>query len=177
MHGRNVFDPFSLAKRLTCNGMSLDSWYCENINKWLSRTRGNNQYRNEIYRPKFVLKRHVFVLHVTRVTGTARIVPAVAWPLAGAAACTTSAVPDCSTNHDSVDRINGQFLFYHDHNFIKSKGNLLFRRLVPLCVPIVVCATPLDDGTASDVTIGMWRHNQQSTNHERNGEPWFSLPK
>ena len=34
-----------------------------------------------------------------------------------------------------------------------------------------------DDGTASDVTIGMWRHNQQALNHERNGQPWFSLPK
>ena len=31
--------------------------------------------------------------------------------------------------------------------------------------------------TVSDVTIGMWRHNQQVTNHEHNGKPWFSLPK
>ena len=59
----------------------------------------------------------------------------------------------------------------------KSKGNLRFRRLVPLFVPIGVCVTTHDDGTASDVTIGMWRHNQQVTNHERNGKPWFSLPK
>ena len=29
----------------------------------------------------------------------------------------------------------------------------------------------------SSVTIGTWRHNEQVTNHERNGEPWFSLPK
>ena len=43
-------------------------------------------------------------------SSTARVVP-------------TSAVPDSSTNHDSADRISGQFLFYHDHNFIKSKGN------------------------------------------------------
>ena len=61
--------------------------------------------------------------------------------------------------------------------FTKSKGNLRFRRLVPLFVPIDVCVTTHDDGTASDVTIGMWRHNQQVTNHERNGKPWFSLPK
>ena len=61
--------------------------------------------------------------------------------------------------------------------FTKSKGNLHFRRLVPLFVPIGVCVTTHDDGTASDVTIGMWRHNQQVTNLERNGKPWFSLPK
>ena len=61
--------------------------------------------------------------------------------------------------------------------FTKSKGNLRFRRLVPLFVPIGVCVTTHDDGTASDVTIAMWRHNQQVTNHERNGKPWFSLPK
>ena len=61
--------------------------------------------------------------------------------------------------------------------FTKSKGNLRSRRLVPLFVPIGVCVTTHDDGTASDVTIGMWRHNQQVTNHERNGKPWFSFPK
>ena len=61
--------------------------------------------------------------------------------------------------------------------FTKSKGNLRSRRLVPLFVPIGVCVTTHDDGTANDVTIGMWRHNQQVTNHERNGKPWFSLPK
>ena len=96
---------------------------------------------------------------------------------AAAPAGTTSAVPDGSTTHDSADRISGQFLFYHDHNFTKSKGNLRFQRLVPLFVPIGVCVTTHDDGTASDVTIGMWRHNQQATNHERNGKPWFSFPK
>ena len=85
-------------------------------------------------------------------SGTALVVPAVARPLA---AGTTSAVPDCSTNHDSADRISGQFLFYHDHNFTKSKGNLRFQRLLPLFVPIGVCVTTHDDGTASDVTIGM----------------------
>ena len=63
------------------------------------------------------------------------------------------------------------------HSFTKSKGNLRFRRLVPLFVPIGVCVTTHEDGTASDVTIGMWRHNQQATNHERNGKPWFSFPK
>ena len=61
--------------------------------------------------------------------------------------------------------------------FTKNKGNLRFRRLVPLFVPIGVCVTTHGDGTASDDTIGMWRHNQQVTNHERNGKPWFSLPK
>ena len=90
---------------------------------------------------------------------------------------TTRAVPYGSTTHSSADRISGQFLFYHDHNFTKSKGNLRFQRFVPLFVPIGVCVTTHDDGTASDVTIGMWRHNQQATNHERNGKPWFSFPK
>ena len=94
-----------------------------------------------------------------------------------ATAGTTRAVPDCSTNHSSADRISGQFLFYHAHSFTKSMGNLRFRRLVPLFVPIGVCVTMHDDGTASDVTIGMWRHNQQATNHERNGKPGFSFPK
>ena len=61
--------------------------------------------------------------------------------------------------------------------FTKNKGNLRFRRLVPLFVPIGVCVTTHGDGTAGDVTIGMWRHNQQATNHKRNGKPWFSLPK
>ena len=51
------------------------------------------------------------------------------------------------------------------------------QRLVPLFVPIGVCVTTHDDGTASDVTIGMWRNNQQATNHERNDKPWFSFPK
>ena len=70
------------------------------------------------------------------------------------------AVPDGSTNHDSTDRKRGQFLFYHDVNFTKSKENLHFRLLVPLFVPISVCVTTQDDATACDVTIGMWRHNQ-----------------
>ena len=39
--------------------------------------------------------------------------------------------------------------------FTKSKRNLRFRRLVPLFVPIGVCVATHDDGTASDVTIGM----------------------
>ena len=81
--------------------------------------------------------------------------PAVARPFAAAPAGTTSAVPDCSTNHSSADRISGQFLFYHDHNFTKSKGTLRFQCLVSLFVPIGVCVTTHDDGTASDVTIGM----------------------
>ena len=38
---------------------------------------------------------------------------------------TTSAVPDCSTNHDSADHISGQFLFYHDHN-LQKVGKLAF---------------------------------------------------
>ena len=98
---------------------------------------------------------------------TARVVPAG----------TTSAVPDYSTNHDSADRINGQFIFYHDHIFTKSNENLRFRLLVPLFVPIGVCVTTHDDGAASDVTIGSWRHNKHATNHERNGKAWFSLLK
>ena len=60
-----------------------------------------------------------------------------------------------STNYDTTKHISGQFLFYHEHNFTKSKGNLCFGRLVPLFVPIGVCVTTYDDGTASDVTIGL----------------------
>ena len=92
------------------------------------------------------------------------------------AAGTTSALPDFSTNYNTTKHISGQILFYHDHNFTKSKGNLCFRRLVPLFVPIGVCVTTHDDGTASDVTIGLWRHNQQATNYERKGKPRFSFP-
>ena len=61
----------------------------------------------------------------------------------------------CSTNHSSADRISGQFLFYHDHNLQKVRETCVFRCLVPLFVPIGVCVTTHDDGTASDVTIGM----------------------
>ena len=51
-----------------CNGMSDDNWYFEDIKKkWCYGTWGNNQYRNIRYRLKFILKRHVFVLHVTSV--------------------------------------------------------------------------------------------------------------
>ena len=39
------------------------------------------------------------------------------------------------------------------------------------------CRATHDDGTASDVTIGTRRHNQQATNQDRNGKPWFSLRK
>ena len=37
---------------LVPNGMSFDSWHCENIKKWCYGTGGNNQYRNlqtEVY--------------------------------------------------------------------------------------------------------------------------------
>ena len=68
----NVIDPLSLAKCLTCNGMSLDSWYCENIKKWCD---GTEQITNiEIYTLMFIWKRHVFVLHVTSVsTGSVQV--------------------------------------------------------------------------------------------------------
>ena len=145
-------------------------------------------------------------------SGTALVVPAGAAASGRATAGTTRAVPDCSTNHSSADRIvvnsynwpryglrwSGWYCNPEQHElcrplrgrlhkwsisilprsqFTKSKGNLRSRRLVPLFVPIGVCVTTHDDGTASDVTIGMWRHNQQVTNHERNGKPWFSLTK
>ena len=133
---------------------------------------------------KFVLKKMCWTIGIDHDTvcagvgGTAiRHSTSCAGRRAAAPAGTTSAVPDGSTTHSSADRISGQFLFYHDHNFTKSKGNLRFQRHVPLFVPIGVCVTTHDDGTASDVTIGMWRHNQQATNHERNGKPWFSFPK
>ena len=96
---------------------------------------------------------------------------------AAAPAGTMSAVPDSNTNHDSIDHLSGEFPFYHDHHFIKSKENLRFQRLVPMFIPIRVCVTTHDVGTASDVIIGMWHHNQQAMNQERNGKSWFSLPK
>ena len=105
------------------------------------------------------------------------VVPAGAAASGRATAGITRALPDCSTNHSSADRISGQCLFYYDYNFTKSKGNLRFRRIVPLFVSIGVCVTTHDDGTAIDVTIGICRHNRQATNHERNDKPWFSLPK
>ena len=74
----------------------------------------------------------------------------------------TSALPDSSANHDSAGRISCQFIFYHDHNFTKkSNGNLRFRPLVSLFVSIGVCVTTYNDGTVSDVTIGMWHHNHK----------------
>ena len=36
------------------------------------------------------------------------------------------AAPDCSTSHDSADRISGQFLFYHDHNLQKVRETCVF---------------------------------------------------
>ena len=146
-------------------------WYILNI------TMPSYWYRDSHHKDKKVIGiDHDTVC--TGVVGTAiRHSTSCAGRCAAAPAGTTSAVPDCSTNHNSADRISCQFLFYHDHNFTKSKGNLCFRRLVPLFVPIGVCVTTHDDGTASDVTIGLRCHNQQATNHERNGKPWFSLPK
>ena len=88
-------------------------------------------------------------------SGTAQVVPGVARPLTASPAGTTSAVPDSSTTPVSADRINGQFLYYHDHKFTKSKGNLRFRRLFLMFVPIGVRVMTHSDGTASDVTIGM----------------------
>ena len=86
---------------------------------------------------------------------------------AAAPAGTTSAAPDCSTNHDSTDRISGQFLFYHDHNLQKVKGNLRFRLLVPLFVPIGVCMTtgPLvTSQLVCDITINRSRTTSATAN-------------
>ena len=63
-------------------------------------------------------------------------------------------------------------MFILNHHFIKSEGKW---RLVPLFVPIGVCVTTHGGGTTSGGIIGMWRHNQEATNHERNGKSWFSL--
>ena len=49
-------------------------------------------------------------------SGTARVGPAVAWPLAAPLVGSTCAVQDCSSNRDSADRLNGQFIFYNDHH-------------------------------------------------------------
>ena len=59
----------SLAKRLTCNGM----YWIVGIVKILKN--GTMEITNiEIYRLKFILKRHVFVLHVTSVnTGSVQV--------------------------------------------------------------------------------------------------------
>ena len=85
-------------------------------------------------------------------SSTARVVPA----------STTSAVPDCSTNHDSADRISGQFFSTTITILQKARGTCVFDILF---VPIGICVAMHDDGTASDITIGVWRHNQQATNH------------
>ena len=144
-------------------GLSWSGWYCNPAQHELCRpSRGRLRPRRPAQRVQ---------------SGTARVVPGVARPLATAPAGTTSAVPDCSINHNSADHMSGHILFYHDDKFTKSKGNLRFRRLVPLFVPIGVCVTTHDDRTASDATVGMWRHSQQTTNHARNGKPWFSPPK
>ena len=68
-----VFDPFSIAKRLTCNGVCR---WIVSIKKIL--TNGGMEPQEitniEIYRPKFVLKRHEFILHVTSVnTGSVQV--------------------------------------------------------------------------------------------------------
>ena len=65
----------------------------------------------------------IAILNSTRCAGRCA---AVARPLAAPPAGTTSAVPDCSTNHDSVNRISGQFLFYHDHNLQKVRETCVF---------------------------------------------------
>ena len=44
-NGDNFFSPFTLCQP-SCNGMSLDSWFSENIDKWCYGTGRNNQYRN-----------------------------------------------------------------------------------------------------------------------------------
>ena len=59
--------------------------------------------------------------------------------------------------------------------FYKKQGKLAFSTSCTAVRPHRCLRN--DAGTASDVTIGMWRHNQQATNHERNGKPWFSFPK
>ena len=79
---------------------------------------------------------------------------------------------DSSTNHDStvVNFYSTMVTMY------KSKENLRFWCLVTLFVPIGFFVMMHDDGTASDITIGLWLHNQQAMNHKHNGELWFSLP-
>ena len=97
--------------------------------------------------------------------GTAGIVQAFVRPRRLAQWVLWSAVPNSITNHDSTNHISGQFLFYHGHYCIESEENLCFWCLVPLFIPIGVCVTMHDEGTAGDVINGMWRHNQQATNH------------
>ena len=46
--------------------------------------------------------------------------------VAAAPAGTRSAVPDCSTDHDSADRKSGQSLIYHDHNLQKVRETCVF---------------------------------------------------
>ena len=57
-------------------------------------------------------------------------------------------------------------------------GNLRFRRLVQLFVPIGGYVPTHNDGAVSDVTIGKLRHKHQATNHECNDEHWIrSIPE
>ena len=46
MAANNGFDTISPCQRFTCNDMSLNNWYCENINKRYYGTGENYQYRN-----------------------------------------------------------------------------------------------------------------------------------
>ena len=64
--------PSALPNVLLGNGMSLDRWYCENIkNDAIEPEEINNI---EVNRLKFILKRHVSVLHVTSVnTGSVQV--------------------------------------------------------------------------------------------------------
>ena len=53
-----------------CNGMSLDIWYCEKNDAMEPEEITNI----EIYKLKFILKRHVFVLHMTSInTGSVQV--------------------------------------------------------------------------------------------------------
>ena len=69
--------------------------------------------------------------------------------------------------YDNTDPISGQVLFYNEHRVQKRKESLRIWRILPQFVPIGVFITTNDDGIGSDVTIGMWRYNQQVTNPER----------
>ena len=87
-----------------------------------------------------------------------------------APAGTTSAVPDCSTNHDSADRISGQFLFYHDHNLQKVRENCVFDVLYRCSSPSAFALRRMTTGQlvtsqlVCDVTINRSRTTSAMTN-------------
>ena len=84
-------------------------------------------------------------------SGTARVVPAVA---------TTSAVPDCSTNHDSADRIVVNFYSTTITILQKARETCVFDVLYRCSSLSAFAQRRVTTGqlVTSQLSVGMWRH-------------------